>query len=114
MGDLGTRCIPSAAAGLSYQTVNARQAGAARYFFAGMYFQFRGLPSASHLIDVANLSLRVSSRFASVTHSRYSRRLLGGKSSNVLRAFAFFFNAAVKSSGISRGSRFLASFARAP
>lgn len=41
-----------------------------RYFFAGMYLQCRALPSASHLIDVANLSWRVSSRFASVTHSR--------------------------------------------
>lgn len=68
----------------------------AAYFFAGMYFQCRGLPSASHLIDVANLSLQVSSRFASVTHSRYSLRLLGAKLSNVFRAFAFFFNAALK------------------
>ena len=61
------------------------------YFLAGIYFQCRGLPCASHSIDVANLSFRVSSRFASVTHSRYSRRLLGAKPSNVFRAFAFFF-----------------------
>ncbi len=61
-----------------------------------MYFQCRVLPSASHLIEVASLSLRVSSRFASVTHSRYSRFLLGGNFSNVFRAFAFFFSAELK------------------
>jgi len=50
-----------------------------RYFFDGMYFQFRALPSASHFIVLARRSFRVSSRFASVIHSMYSRRWLGGK-----------------------------------
>ena len=36
---------------------------------SGMYFQLRGFPSASHLREVASRSLRVSSRFASATHS---------------------------------------------
>src|SRR5438067_88224 len=36
-----------------------------RHFFAGWYFQFRVLPSASHLSEVAIRSLRVSSRLAS-------------------------------------------------
>ncbi len=71
-----------------------------------MYFQCRGLPSASHLIDVVNRSLRVPSRFASVTHSRYSRCLLGANPSKVFRAFAFFFSAAAKSGGTAIGSRF--------
>lgn len=38
-----------------------------------MYFQFRGLPSVSHSIVVCNRFSRVSSRFASVIHSMYSR-----------------------------------------
>jgi hypothetical protein len=50
----------------------------------------------SHLIEVPNRSLRVSSRFASVTHSMYSRRLLGQILQMFFRAFAFFFNAALK------------------
>src|SRR2546423_4863888 len=77
-----------------------------RYFFAGMYFQSRALPSESHWSDFARRAFRVSSRFASVIHSMYSRRWLGEKFSNVLRAFAFFFNAAVKSAGIGNGLRF--------
>src|SRR5437764_5899191 len=76
------------------------------YFFPGMYFQFRAFPSASHFSDLARRSFRVSSRFASVIHSMYSRRWLGEKLSNVLRAFAFFFNAAVNSAGIGNGLRF--------
>src|SRR2546423_10330565 len=76
------------------------------YFFAGMYFQFRALPSVSHFSDLARRSFLVSSRLASVIHSMYSRRWLGEKFSNVLRAFAFFFNAAVKSAGIGHGFRF--------
>jgi len=66
------------------------------YFREGMYFQFLGLPSASHMIDVFNRSLRVSSRFASLTHSTYSRRLVGLKFSNVFLAFGFLFKAAAK------------------
>ena len=54
------------------------------------YFQFLTFPSASHSNDVASLCLRVSSRFASVTHSTYSRRWLVLKFSKVFRAFAFF------------------------
>src|SRR4051812_9044421 len=72
------------------------QSRSPRYFFAGMYFQLRALPSLSHLIDLSRRSLRVSSRFASVTHSMYSRRWLGEKSSKVFRAFEFFLSAAVK------------------
>src|SRR5437588_13109959 len=79
---------------------------ARNYFFAGMYFQFRALPSVSHLIDLPRRSFRVSSRFASVIHSMYSRRWLGEKFSKVFRAFAFFFSAAVKSFGIGSGLRF--------
>src|SRR5436190_22507167 len=79
------------------------------YFFAGMYFQLRALPSASHLMDFARRSIRVSSRFASVIHWMYSRRWLGEKPSKVLRAFAFFLSAAVKSAGIGSGSRFFRS-----
>src|SRR5437868_4277470 len=37
-----------------------------------IYFQFCGLPWASHLIAVCNLRCRVSSRFASVIQSTYS------------------------------------------
>ena len=60
------------------------------------YFQFLTFPSPSHSIDVASLCLRVSSRFASVTHSTYSRRWLVLKFSKVFRAFAFFLSAAPK------------------
>src|SRR5262245_62729680 len=38
-----------------------------------MYFQFRGLPSVSHSMVVVSRRARVSSCFASVIHSTYSR-----------------------------------------
>lgn len=60
------------------------------------YFQFRAFPSLSHLMVVCKRCARVSSRFASVSHSTYSRRWLGLKFPNVFRAFACFFSAAVK------------------
>jgi hypothetical protein len=46
-------------------------------------------------------------RFTSVTHLTYSRCLLGAKSPNVFRAFAFFFKATLKSSGTAQGFFFL-------
>ena len=49
------------------------------------YFQFRLLPSAIHSTAWAMRLSRVSGRFASITHSTYSRRQLGGKPSNVAR-----------------------------
>src|SRR2546421_5349558 len=84
--------------------VNARETGWRRHYdrltgtrlFAGWYFQWRDFPSESHLIEVASLSWRVSSRLASVIHSRYSRRWLGERLSKVFPAFAFFFRAAAK------------------
>jgi hypothetical protein len=65
-------------------------------FRCGMYFQLRGLPWLSHKIDIFNRCCRVSSRFASVSHSTYSFRWLGLKFSNVFRAFAFFASADLK------------------
>ena len=66
-----------------------------------MYFQLRGLPSAIHSIAWATRRFRVASVFASVIHSRYSRRWLGLKASKADWAFLFFFTAAAKSAGTS-------------
>ncbi len=46
-----------------------------------MYFQFLCFPSAIHSMAWARRLLRVSSVFASVSHSRYSRLWLGGNDS---------------------------------
>src|SRR4051812_15757629 len=88
------------------RSARGRRIGIRRRVFAGVYFQLRALPSASHFIVFSRRSLRVSSRFASVIHSRYSRRWLGEKLSKVCRAFAFFLNAAARSSGTGMGARF--------
>lgn len=42
------------------------------------YFQFRDLPSAIHRIAVSSRRVRVADVLASVIHSMYSRRWLGG------------------------------------
>src|ERR1700682_620922 len=93
-GRLLVECEMNTSCAIARVLLPARRARS--YFFAGMYFQFLDLPSASHFIVFATLSSRVCSRFASVIHSRYSRRWLGGKFSKVFRAFAFFFKAAAK------------------
>src|SRR5262249_50833395 len=57
------------------------------------YFQCRDLPSAIHSIAWARRRWRVSSVFASVIHSTYSRLCDGLKPSNVACAFLSFFSA---------------------
>src|SRR6185369_82602 len=58
------------------------------------YYQFRRFPSLSHSSAVAIRFCRVSSRFASAIHSRYSRRWLGAKASSEAFAFGAFASAA--------------------
>jgi hypothetical protein len=60
----------------------------------------RDLPSAIHSAACAARLRRVSSRFASPTHSMYSRRALGEKPSKTLRAALLFFRATSSYTGI--------------
>src|SRR3954464_611133 len=64
------------------------------------YFQLRRLPCASHSTVWVSLFARVSGRFASVTHSTYSRRHEGGKASKVAAAFGSESSAMRRSSGV--------------
>src|SRR5205814_353119 len=67
------------------------------------YFQFRDLPSPIHSIACVRRRVRVSSVFAPVIHSTYSRLWLGENSLNAVCAFAFFPSADERSAGTRTG-----------
>src|SRR4051812_34098962 len=69
------------------------------------YFQLRRLPSAIHSTAWAILLARVSGRFASTTHSTYSRRQEVGKASKVAAARGEASSAARRSSGAGSSGR---------
>lgn len=70
--------------------------GDTNYFF--MYFQFLVFPLDNHSIAIVVLLLRVSSVFASVIHSIYSRLCEGLKFSKTFKAVLFFLRAFKKCS----------------
>src|SRR5208283_3090286 len=64
-----------------------------------MYFQFLGLPSASHWTACSSRRVRVVWVLASLIHSTYSRRWLGLNFSKVVAASLLACKALARSSG---------------